>query len=74
MLAIDVGGVGGKDGIGVGWINGGSSPNDMELVDDEIPEVWRRVEVITGCCVCQAGVVWVELYGLGRLCDGGAAA
>ena len=38
-LVIVAGGVGGKEGIGVGWIIGGSNPNDKELVDDEIPEV-----------------------------------
>ena len=37
-LVITAGGIGGKERIGAGILVGGPNPNDMELVDDDVPE------------------------------------
>ena len=73
-LVITTGGIGGKERMGAGILTGGSNPNDMEVVEDDMPEERRNVEVIAGSCVCQAGSVGTDPYGPGRLRNCGAAA
>ena len=53
---ITAGGIGGKEKMGAGILVGGSNPNDMELIDDDMPEECRKVVVVVaGSCVRQAG-------------------